>query len=166
MIKESAELALTWVKTHAYDLCITHTRGEDVLRAPEPIDIHVHLPAGATKKDGPSAGIALVCALVSLLTGVCVSKDVAMTGEITLRGRVTPVGGVKEKVLGAHRAGVHTVILPWANRKDVEADVAPAIRNAMAFVFVRTVGEALEAAFGKGALEWREGRAVLMESRL
>ncbi|KAF7978154.1 hypothetical protein HWV62_1328 [Athelia sp. TMB] len=166
VIKESAELALTWVKTHAYDLRLTHARGEDVLRAPAPVDIHIHLPAGATKKDGPSAGVALVCALVSLLSGACVPPHVAMTGEITLRGRVAPVGGVKEKVLGAHRAGVRTVILPWANRKDVEADVAPAIRAAMDFVFVRTVGEALEAAFGTGVLEWRGGRAVLMESRL
>lgn len=99
MIKESGEIALTWVKTHAYDLCITNSRAHDVLKVPEPIDIHLHLPAGATKKDGPSAGVAMTCAFVSLLTGACISKDIAMTGEITLRGRVTPVGGIKEKVL-------------------------------------------------------------------
>jgi len=165
VIKESGEIALTWVKTHAYDLCITNSQLEDALKVPDPIDIHLHLPAGAQKKDGPSAGIAMICAFVSLLTGICVPKDIAMTGEITLRGRVTPVGGIKEKVLGAHRAQVKTVILPWANRKDVEHDVALEIRNEMQFVFVRTVVEALEAAFGTGALGWRRN-AMLIESRL
>lgn len=107
---------MTWVKTHAYDLCITSSRSEDALKVPDPIDIHLHLPGGAQKKDGPSAGIAMVCAFVSLLTGACVPKDIAMTGEVsdlffsslykvsidlqvTLRGRITPVGGIKEKVL-------------------------------------------------------------------
>ncbi|TFK36507.1 ATP-dependent protease La [Crucibulum laeve] len=165
VIKESGELALTWVKTHAYDLCITNSRSQDPLKVPEPIDIHLHLPAGAQKKDGPSAGVAMTCAFVSLLTGACVPTNIAMTGEITLRGRVTPVGGIKEKVLGAHRAQVTKVILPWANRKDVEHDVALEIRNEMEFVFVRTVREALEAAFGKGALGWRRD-ALMLESRL
>ncbi|KAG6907031.1 hypothetical protein DXG01_010866 [Tephrocybe rancida] len=143
VIKESAELALSWVKTHSYDLCITNTRAQDPLKVPDLIDIHLHLPSGAQKKDGPSAGVAM----------------------ITLRGRVTPVGGIKEKVLGAHRAQVTKVILPWANRKDVEHDVALEIRNEMEFVFVRTVREALEAAFGKNTLGWRR-EALLMESRL
>ncbi|KAF8999813.1 Lon protease C-terminal proteolytic domain-containing protein [Cyathus striatus] len=165
VIKESGELALTWVKTHAYDLCITNSRSQDPLKVPEPIDIHLHLPAGAQKKDGPSAGVAMTCAFVSLLTGACVPTKIAMTGEITLRGRVTPVGGIKEKVLGAHRAQITKVILPWANRKDVEHDVALEIRNEMQFVFVRTVREALEAAFGKGVLGWRRD-ALLLESRL
>ncbi|KAG5652056.1 hypothetical protein H0H81_006453 [Sphagnurus paluster] len=165
VIKESGELALSWVKTHAYDLCITNTRAQDPLKIPEMIDIHLHLPSGAQKKDGPSAGVAMTCAFVSLLTGACVPTNVAMTGEITLRGRVTPVGGIKEKVLGAHRAQVTKVILPWANRKDVEHDVAPEIRNEMEFVFVRTVREALEAAFGKNTLGWRR-EALLLESRL
>ncbi|KAF9562898.1 ATP-dependent protease La [Agrocybe pediades] len=165
VIKESGELALSWVKTYAYDLCITNSRSEDPLKVPEPIDIHLHLPAGAQKKDGPSAGIAMTCAFVSLLTGACVPTNIAMTGEITLRGRVTPVGGIKEKVLGAHRAQITKVILPWANRKDVEHDVALEIRNEMEFVFVRTVREALEAAFGKGVLGWRR-EAILLESRL
>ncbi|KAF9472048.1 ATP-dependent protease La [Pholiota conissans] len=165
VIKESGELALSWVKTYAYDLHITNSRSEDALKVPEPIDIHLHLPAGAQKKDGPSAGIAMTCAFVSLLTGACVPTNIAMTGEITLRGRVTPVGGIKEKVLGAHRAQITKVILPWANRKDVEHDVALEIRNEMEFVFVRTVREALEAAFGKGVLGWRRD-TVLLESRL
>ncbi|KAJ7257947.1 ATP-dependent protease La [Mycena haematopus] len=165
VIKESGEIALSWVKTHAYDLLITNSRAEDPLRVPELIDIHLHLPAGAQKKDGPSAGIAMVCAFVSLLTGARVPTNIAMTGEITLRGRVTPVGGIKEKVLGAHRAQITKVILPWANRKDVEHDVAMEIRSVMEFVFVRTVNEALVAAFGKDTLGWRNG-PVLLESRL
>jgi len=165
VIKESALLALSWVKMHAYELCLTKMRGKDPLKFPEGIDVHLHLPAGAQKKDGPSAGVAMVCALVSLLTGACVPSHVAMTGEITLRGRVQPVGGIKEKVLGAHRAHVTKVILPWANRKDVEHDVALEVRNVMQFVFVRTVREALDHAFGKDTLAWR-GPPLLLESRL
>ncbi|EIW76777.1 ATP-dependent protease La [Coniophora puteana RWD-64-598 SS2] len=164
VIKESGEIALSWVKAHAFELGITTERGMDPLRVPDPIDIHLHLPSGAVKKDGPSAGIAMACAFVSLLSGACVSKDIAMTGEITLRGRVTPVGGIRMKVLGAHRAQVRKIILPWANRKDVEHDVAPELRREMQFVFVRTVSEALDAAFGKGTLGWRNN--ILMESRL
>nr|GAT46762.1 ATP-dependent protease La [Mycena chlorophos] len=165
VIKESGEIALSWVKTHAYDLCLTETRLQDPLKG---IDVHLHLPQGAQKKDGPSAGVAMTCAFVSLLTGARVPTNIAMTGEITLRGRVTPVGGIKEKVLGAHRAQISKVILPWANRKDVEHDVAPEIQRAMEFVFVRTVNEALEAAFGKNTLVWRNGLGgpMLMESRL
>ncbi|KAJ7173749.1 ATP-dependent protease La [Mycena filopes] len=165
VIKESGEIALSWVKTHAYDLCITNSRAHDPLKVPELIDIHLHLPAGAQKKDGPSVGVAMVCAFVSLLTGARVPTNVAMTGEITLRGRVTPVGGIKEKVLGAHRAQITKIILPWANRKDVEHDVAMEIRSTMEFVFVRTVNEALVAAFGKNTLGWRNG-PLLLESRL
>lgn len=88
-----------------------------------------------------------------------------MTGEMTLRGRVGPVGGIKEKVLGAHRAQITKVIMPWANRKDVEQDVPLEVRAEMQFVYVRTMDEALEAAFGKGVLNWR-GNMVVMESRL
>ncbi|KAI0270715.1 Lon protease C-terminal proteolytic domain-containing protein [Gloeopeniophorella convolvens] len=165
VIKESAELALSWVKTHAYELGITTARAQDPLRVPDAIDVHLHFPAGAQKKDGPSAGVAMICALVSLLTGKCVPPTIAMTGEITLRGRVSPVGGIKEKVLGAHRAGATKVILPWANRKDVAHDVPAEVRARMQFVFARTVREALEAAFGPGALPWRAD-APLVESRL
>ena len=107
------------------------------------------------------------CAFISLLTGACVPCNVAMTGEVTLRGRVGAVGGIKEKVLGAHRARITKVILPWANRKDVEHDVPLEVRASMQFVFVRTVEEALEAAFGKGVLNWRGDVVVsAMESRL
>ncbi|KAG1848982.1 hypothetical protein F4604DRAFT_1811698 [Suillus subluteus] len=143
VIKESGEIALSWVKTHAFELGITAGRGVDPLKVPDVIDVHLHLPAGAQKKDGPSAGIAM----------------------ITLRGRVTPVGGIRMKVLGAHRAQIRKVILPWANRKDVEHDVALEVRREMQFFFVRTIDEALEAAFGRGALGWRK-ETVLLESRL
>ncbi|KAH9039666.1 ribosomal protein S5 domain 2-type protein [Lactarius pseudohatsudake] len=139
VIKESAELALSWVKTHSYDL--------------------------ESRKDGPSAGVAMECAMVSPLTGKCVPPTTAMTGEITLRGRVSPVGGVKEKVLGAHRAGANKVVVPWANRKDVEHDVPKEVRARMQFVFARTVREVLDAAFGEGALPWRTLTPVV-ESRL
>ncbi|KAF5326493.1 hypothetical protein D9611_000770 [Ephemerocybe angulata] len=182
VIKESGELALSWVKRYAWELGMVDGPMEDVLKVGRGlglgskeggVDIHLHLPAGAQKKDGPSAGVAMTCALVSLLTGACVPSNIAMTGEITLRGRVTPVGGIKEKVLGAHRAHMTKVILPYANRKDVEHDVPLEIRNEMQFVFAKTVKEALEAAFGKGALGWRgemgsvHGRRdVLLESRL
>ncbi|KAF8262462.1 Lon protease C-terminal proteolytic domain-containing protein [Lactarius quietus] len=166
VIKESAEIALSWVKNHSYDLGITNKRAQDPLRIPDAmIDLHLHLPAGAQKKDGPSAGVAMVCAMISLLTGKCVPPTTAMTGEITLRGRVSPVGGVKEKVLGAHRAGATKVIVPWANRKDVEHDVPKEVRARMQFVFARTVREALDAAFGEGTLPWRS-LAPVVESRL
>ncbi|KAI0298983.1 Lon protease C-terminal proteolytic domain-containing protein [Multifurca ochricompacta] len=153
VIKESAELALSWVKMHSYDLSITNKRAQDPLRIPDAtIDVHLHFPAGAQKKDGPRQ----VCAIVSLLTGKCVPPTTAMTGEITLRGRVSPVGGIKEKVLGAHRAGAN---------KDVEHDVPKEVRARMQFVFARTVREALDAAFGSGTLSWR-AHTPLVESRL
>ncbi|KAF9442272.1 ATP-dependent protease La [Macrolepiota fuliginosa MF-IS2] len=196
VIKESGELALSWVKRHAWELGIVEGRMQDPLKVfggsgsdngsgsgggAVGVDIHLHLPAGAQKKDGPSAGVAMTCAFVSLLTGACVPTNVAMTGEITLRGRVTPVGGIKEKVLGAHRAGITKVILPYANRKDVEHDVPLEVKREMEFCFVRTVSEALEAAFGKGVVGWRRpgagditgtfgerrrGVGVVVESRL
>ena len=148
------------------------------------IDVHLHLPSGAQKKDGPSAGVAMVCAFVSLLSGYTMPTNLAMTGEITLRGRwvtpfsalvscthttpsrVTAVGGIKEKVLGAYRGGMSKLILPYANRKDVEQDVAPEIRDAMEFVFVKSVEEALEAAFGIGTLGRSGMGPILVESRL
>ncbi|MBM4321570.1 MAG: hypothetical protein FJ125_16915, partial [Deltaproteobacteria bacterium] len=101
-------------------------------------DIHIHVPAGAIPKDGPSAGVAIFAALVSLLTGVRVRGDVAMTGEITLRGSVLPVGGIKEKVLAAHRAELARVVLPERNRKDME-EVPEEIRKDLDFVFIETV---------------------------
>ncbi|KAI9435502.1 ATP-dependent protease La [Lactarius indigo] len=162
--QESAELALSWAKTHSYDLGITSKRAQDPLRIPDAmIDVHLHLPAGA-QKDGP-VGVAMVCAMVSLLTGKCVPPTTAMTGEITLCGRVSPVGGVKEKVLGAHRASANKVIVPWANRKDVEHNVPKEVWARMQSVFARTVREAPDVAFGEVALPWRTLTPVV-ESRL
>ncbi|MFL6648258.1 MAG: S16 family serine protease, partial [Sulfurifustaceae bacterium] len=113
----------------------------------EKSDIHVHVPAGAIPKDGPSAGVAMFVALVSLLQGRTVHEDVAMTGEISLRGLVLPVGGIKEKVLAAVRAGIKTVLLPARNRKDLE-DIPAAARDRVKFVWIENVDEAVMHAIG------------------
>ncbi|KAI0276068.1 peptidase S16, partial [Russula aff. rugulosa BPL654] len=112
----------SWVKTHAYDLSTTIKRVQDPLRIPDVMNReYVDLPAAAKKKDGPSGSVAMVCAIVSLFTGnMFPPTTVILLMKITLRGRVSPHGGIKEKGLGAHRAGANRVILPWANRKDVE----------------------------------------------
>jgi ATP-dependent Lon protease len=138
VMKESAQAALTLVKARAGDL------GFDVGLF-EKSDVHIHVPAGAIPKDGPSAGVAMFVALASLLTGRTARNDVAMTGEISLRGLVLPIGGVKEKVLAATRAGITTVLLPARNRKDLE-DVPEAARNAVKFVWLETVDDAVAAA--------------------
>ena len=111
----------------------------------ERTDIHLHVPQGAVSKDGPSAGVAITVALVSLLTGRRVRGDVAMTGEITLRGRVLPIGGVKEKVLGAHRAGIPEILLPRDNEADLE-DIDPSVRRSLSFHLVETLDEAIAVA--------------------
>jgi ATP-dependent Lon protease len=138
VMKESAQAALSLVKARAESLGIDAS----VL---EKSDIHVHVPAGATPKDGPSAGVAMFCALTSLLTQRPVRKDVAMTGEISLRGLVLPIGGVKEKVLAALRAGIRTVLLPERNRRDLE-DIPAEARAQLTFTFLATVDDALRAA--------------------
>ncbi len=138
VMKESAQAALSWVRNRAKDYGIP----EDFFTKN---DIHVHIPAGATPKDGPSAGVTMATALVSLLTGRAVRKNVGMTGEITLRGQVLPIGGVKEKVLAANRFGLTTVILPKRNEGDLE-DVPEAVREKMTFIFAERVEEVIEAA--------------------
>ena len=142
VMSESAQAALSLVKGRAVGLGIDP-------KLFEKSDIHIHVPAGAIPKDGPSAGVAMFTALVSLLTGRTVRSDTAMTGEISLRGLVLPVGGIKEKVIAAASAGLSTVILPERNRKDYE-DIPEAARNALRFVWAERVedviGAALEAA--------------------
>jgi ATP-dependent Lon protease len=143
VIKESAQIALTWVKAHAYTLKLTSS---PTINLAEKRDVHIHFPAGAVSKDGPSAGIALTTTLVSLFSGRRVPPTTAMTGEITLRGRVLPVGGIKEKVLSAHRAGIRKVILPYRNRKDVSSDIPESIKSSIEFVYVKSIWEVLSAA--------------------
>jgi len=138
VMKESARAALTYAATHASSLQIP----EDRLGS---IEVHVHVPAGAIPKDGPSAGVTMATALVSAMSGRPVRKDVAMTGEITLRGRVLPIGGVKEKVLGAHRAGITNIILPKDNEADME-DIPEDVRAHLSFHCVSTLDEVFEVA--------------------
>jgi ATP-dependent Lon protease len=141
VMKESAQAALAYVRSKAKDFGID----EDFF---EKNDLHVHVPAGAIPKDGPSAGITMLIALVSLLKSRPVRNDVAMTGEITLRGLVLPVGGIKEKVLAAMRAGIKTIILPKKNEKDLE-EIPERIRNEMTFKFIQRMDEAVEFALRK-----------------
>jgi ATP-dependent Lon protease len=138
VMKESARAASTYATNNASRLGIS----KDRLGA---VEAHIHVPAGAIPKDGPSAGTAIVTALVSEMSGRPVRSDVAMTGEITLRGRVLPIGGVKEKVLGAHRAGIKTIILPKANEADME-DVPEEVRKVLEFHTVETLDEVLNLA--------------------
>ena len=142
VMKESAQAALTLVKARAVDLGIDPALFEKS-------DIHIHVPAGAIPKDGPSAGVAMFTALTSLLTGRTARSDTAMTGEISLRGLVLPIGGVKEKVLAAARAGITTVLLPSRNKKDLE-DVPEAARNQVRFVWLERVDDAISAALSPG----------------
>ena len=135
VMKESAQAALSLIRSRAEKLGVNGDFFETA-------DLHIHVPAGAIPKDGPSAGVAMAVSLISLLTGRLVRHDVAMTGEITLRGRVLPVGGVKEKILAAKRAGISTVILPKRNEKDLE-ELAENVRKEMTFHFVETVDEVL-----------------------
>jgi len=138
VMKESAQAALSYVRSNAekYDIA------RDFI---EKSDIHIHIPAGAMPKDGPSAGITMFTALVSLLTGIRVRHDVAMTGELSLRGRVLPIGGVKEKVLAAHRAGIKRIILPERNKPDLE-DIPREVRDELEFLPVSRLDEVLKAA--------------------
>lgn len=141
VMKESAQAALTLVKARASDLNIPASLFDG-------IDVHLHVPAGAIPKDGPSAGVAMFIALASLFTNRPVRHDVAMTGEISLRGLVLPVGGIKEKILAAQRAGLHTVLLPARNRKDLR-DVPEAARAAMQFILLETADDAVQAALNQ-----------------
>jgi ATP-dependent Lon protease len=138
VMKESAQAALSLLKARAASLGLAYETFEKS-------DVHVHVPAGATPKDGPSAGVAMFLALASLFTGRTVRSDVAMTGEISLRGLVLPIGGVKEKVLAALRAGITTVMLPSRNRRDLD-DIPEDARERLTFVWIDDVDAAIEAA--------------------
>ena len=156
VMKESVQAALSWVRSHAEELHI----------APEfweMSDIHVHVPAGAIPKDGPSAGVTMTTALVSLLSGRRVRSGLAMTGEVSLAGRVLPVGGIKEKVLAAHRAGIRTVLLPKRNAKNLIEDVPPRVRDEMTIHLVDSVPDVLRLAL-EDAPAWPEIESLALSS--
>ena len=150
VMKESISAAASYVRSRAIDFGIEPPLFDKR-------DIHVHVPEGATPKDGPSAGIAMVTAIVSVLTGIPVRKDIAMTGEVTLRGRVLPIGGLKEKLLAALRGGIKKVLIPEENAKDL-ADIPDNVKNSLEIVPVSRVGEVLKHALVREPepIEWTE----------
>ena len=151
VMKESAQIALSLVEANAAQLGISRAAFEEQ-------DIHVHFPAGGIPKDGPSAGVTMYTALVSLLSGVRVRGDVSMTGEATLRGLVLPVGGIKDKVLAAQRGGIHKVILPERNRRDLR-DIPQSARDALEIVFVSRIEEVLEHALEEPPSGWADRKS-------
>ena len=142
VMKESAQAALSYVRSKAKELDLDLNFYKDK-------DIHLHVPTGAQPKDGPSAGVTMATALVSLISGRSVRSEISMTGEITLRGQVLPVGGIKEKVLAAYRAGSTTVILPKKNQADLEEDIPREVMEKISFVFAESIEEVLAAALSK-----------------
>ena len=139
VMKESATIAYQYIKAHPE---LTGMPYEEFAEK----DIHVHVPEGATPKDGPSAGITMVTSMVSAFRGKKVKSGIAMTGEMTLRGKVLPVGGIKEKILAAKRAGINTIIISEENRKDVE-DIKEIYVKGLTFVYVRNIQDVIDAAF-------------------
>jgi ATP-dependent Lon protease len=141
VMKESAILALEYIKAHANDLDISPELFENY-------NVHIHVPEGAIPKDGPSAGVTMVCSLASSYTQRKIRKQLAMTGEITLRGKVLAVGGIKEKILAAKRFGIKEIILPEENRKDID-DIQPVYIKGLSFHYVRDIREVLQLALLK-----------------
>ena len=135
-MQESAKAGVSYIRSVASKLKID----PDFYKK---YDLHIHIPEGATPKDGPSAGVTMCTAIISTLTGIPARKDVAMTGEITLRGKVLPVGGIREKVMAAHRAGIRKVLLPKDNEADIN-DIPEGVRNEMEFVLIKNVNDALK----------------------
>ena len=150
VMKESIDAAASWVRSKAPDLGLKPPMFESV-------DIHVHVPEGATPKDGPSAGIAMVTSIVSVLTGIPVRRDVAMTGEVTLRGNVLPIGGLKEKLLAALRGGITTVMIPSDNVKDLR-EIPDNVKNGLELIPVSNVTDVLKQRAGADARADRVGR--------
>jgi ATP-dependent Lon protease len=148
VMKESVQAARSYVRSRAVAFGIKPTVFEKN-------DIHVHVPEGATPKDGPSAGVAMCASIVSALTGIAVHKDIAMTGEITLRGRILPIGGLKEKLLAALRGGIKTVIIPQENEKDL-AEIPDNVKRGMEIIPMGTVDEVLGKALASPLvpIEW------------
>jgi ATP-dependent Lon protease len=146
-MQESARAALSYARANLSSLSVQENIFENK-------DVHIHVPAGATPKDGPSAGIAIATALISVLVNRPVNKDVAMTGEITLRGRVLPIGGLKEKALGALRAGIRSVIIPEKNKKDL-VEIPLNIKRKINFVPVKNMEKVLSLAFDERVMDNR-----------
>jgi ATP-dependent Lon protease len=159
VMKESAKAAFTWAKAHYRQLGLREDFANN-------IDVHVHVPEGAVPKDGPSAGVAMTTAMVSALSGVPVHREVGMTGEVTLRGRVLEIGGVKEKVIAGHRAGLKTIVLPKDNEKDLE-EIPANVKKDIKFVFASNVEEVLKEALQKWpAVEYQEEKNPVRPSYL
>ena len=154
VMKESVQAAESYVKSRAIDYGIKPTLFERK-------DIHVHVPEGATPKDGPSAGVAMVTSIVSVLTGIPIKRELAMTGEITLRGRVLPIGGLKEKLLAALRAGIKTVLIPGENEKDL-AEIPDNVKKGLTIIPVKSVDDVLRLALVSPLtpIEWIEPAEV------
>jgi ATP-dependent Lon protease len=144
-MRESVTCALSYIWAHPRFKSNSDEAGDSGL--------HIHIPAGAIPKDGPSAGVAIVCALASLYFNIPVRKELAMTGELTLTGLILPVGGIKEKVLAAHRAGINEIILPLANKKDLE-EIPEHVRLEMKFVFASDINEVLDVAITVPLMEF------------
>jgi ATP-dependent Lon protease len=158
-MQESAKAALSYVHSRAKDLGI-----DDSVFAKS--DMHIHVPSGAIPKDGPSAGVSITTSVVSALTGIPVLRDVGMTGEITLRGRILPIGGLKEKLLAAKRAGLRKVVLPSKNKKDV-GEVPESITKGLELVFVDNIAELLPHTLERSPFEKNNvaGNKVLAENK-
>ena len=150
-MKESAKAAFTWTRSHYHELGLKSDFAEN-------IDIHIHVPEGAVQKDGPSAGVAITTALVSALTGIPVKRHVGMTGEVTLRGRVLEIGGLKEKSIAGHRAGLTTIICPKDNKKDLD-DIPAAVKKDIKFIFAEEVSDVLKVALVNWPSKVKEDKA-------
>jgi Lon-like ATP-dependent protease len=155
VIRESAQIALSWVKANAFLLGITKSEADLTMNDR---DIHLHMPEGGIGKEGPSAGTAILTAFVSLFTRTQVDPDVAMTGEISLHGQVLPVGGLKEKILAAHRAGIKKLLVPFACKSDIDENVPESVKAGIEFVFVDDVRQVLAEVFrgSEVAERWKE----------